>query len=293
MKKKSFLILLLILMLVLPVRAACAKTGGTSANLPAASANNTAGSTEQKGQITFIDDAKRSVVLPASLARIAPSGQMAQIVLLALAPEMLVGISNAWSASAQKYFDPKYYNLPVLGQFYGTKNLDLEQVAKASPQVIIDIGEAKSTIVQDMDAITKQVNIPLCILTLPLIQWGDAYRKMGKLLGKESQAEVLAQYCEQTYKRTQDIMESVGDKNKVKILYCQGNDGLNVLAKGSFHAEVLDLVGNNAAVVQNPSGKGTGNPVDMEQIVLWDPDLILFAPGSYYSQAGTDPAWSN
>ncbi len=89
----------------------------------------------------------------------------------------------------------------------------------------------------------------------------------------------------------QAIMQAVGDENKVKLLYLSGEDGLNVIAKGSFHAEILDMVSDNAAIIENPSSKGTGNPVDMEQIVLWNPDVILFAPGSAYSTVGSDPAW--
>ncbi|MNC49536.1 hypothetical protein D3C75_987220 [compost metagenome] len=45
------------------------------------------------------------------------------------------------------------------------------------------------------------------------------------------------------------------------------------------------------AVVDNPSSKGTGNEVSLEQIVQWKPDVILFAPGSMYGKASADPAW--
>ena len=45
----------------------------------------------------------------------------------------------------------------------------------------------------------------------------------------------------------------------------------------SFHAEIIDQVADNVAVVKDVSSEGTGNPVDMEQIALWDPDVIIFA----------------
>jgi iron complex transport system substrate-binding protein len=45
------------------------------------------------------------------------------------------------------------------------------------------------------------------------------------------------------------------------------------------------------AVVKDISSKGTGNPVDMEQIVLWDPDVIVFAPDSVYSSVAGDKTW--
>ncbi len=64
-----------------------------------------------------------------------------------------------------------------------------------------------------------------------------------------------------------------------------------MLAKDSFHAEIIDQVSNNVAVVDDISSKGTGNPVDMEQILLWNPDVIIFAPGSIYNTVAKDKAW--
>lgn len=247
----------------------------------------------QPQTITFTDSAGRNIELPATINRIAPSGQLAQIVLFAIAPDMFVGITNKWSASAEKFLNTEYYNLPVLGQFYGAQNLNLEEIAKVNPQVIIDIGESKTTIVEDMDGITNQIHIPTIHIEATTATMPQAYRTLGKLLNREKEAEVLAQYCEQTYTKTQDIMRAVGDDKKVKLLYLSGDDGLNVIAKGSFHAEILDMISNNVAVIENPSSKGTGNPVDMEQIVLWNPEVIIFAPGSVYSQVGSDPAWQN
>ena len=50
---------------------------------------------------------------------------------------------------------------------------------------------------------------------------------------------------------------------------------------------------NNLAVVDSPSSKGTGNEVDMEQLMLWNPDVILFAPDSVYASVGDDPLWQS
>jgi iron complex transport system substrate-binding protein len=86
-------------------------------------------------------------------------------------------------------------------------------------------------------------------------------------------------------------MERVGD-DKVSVLYCLGDAGLNVLAASSFHAEVLDYIANNLAVVDDPSAKGSGNETDLEQILLWNPDVILFAPDSVYSSVADDATWS-
>jgi iron complex transport system substrate-binding protein len=253
--------------------------------------NKTAAGNDEK-TIGFTDSAGRQVEVPAKITKIVPSGPLAQIVLFALAPDMLVGVSGEWSAEAEQYLDSKYYNLPVLGQFYGQKgDLNLEEISKADPQVIIDVGESKSSIVEDMDGITEQVGIPAVHIQATTETMGEAYRMLGKLLGKGEEAEVLAKYCDDVYSKTQDIMKKVGEEGKVKLIYCTGGDGLNVLAKTSFHAEIIDLVADNLAVVKDVSSKGAGNPVDMEQIAVWDPDVIIFAPDSVYGSVAGDEAW--
>ena len=110
----------------------------------------------------------------------------------------------------------------------------------------------------------------------------------GTLLGKETEGNTLGEYCDKIYNRTNEIAASV---KKVNLLYCLGDKGENVIAKGSYHAEIIDLLSNNLAVVESPSSKGTGNEVDIEQILKWNPDVILFAPGSVYATVGEDPAW--
>ena len=89
----------------------------------------------------------------------------------------------------------------------------------------------------------------------------------------------------------EDDFRSVNGQIEYLLLYCLGDKGENVIAKGSYHAEIIDLLSNNLAVVESPSSKGTGNEVDIEQILKWNPDVILFAPGSVYATVGEDSAW--
>lgn len=241
--------------------------------------------------IVFTDSTGRKVEVPKNITRIAPSGPLAQIVLFAIAPEMFVGLASEWSPVAEQYLDTKYYNLPVVGQFYGQGELNLEEIAKIDPQIIIDIGESKSSIVEDMDSIQEQLGIPTIHIEASTSTMGEAYRMLGELLGKKDEAEVLAKYCDDVYKNTQDIISKVGEDGKANLVYSVGEDGLNVLAKGSFHAEIIDMVSNNIAVVNDISSKGSGNPVDMEQLILWDPDIIIFAPDGAYSNVVGNETW--
>lgn len=54
---------------------------------------------------------------------------------------------------------------------------------------------------------------------------------------------------------------------------------------------ILDLMTDNQAVVDDPSSKGTGNEVDFEQLMVWDPEVILFAPDSVFETVGDSEEW--
>lgn len=240
----------------------------------------------------FTDSAGREVKLPKNITRIAPSGLLAQIVLFAIAPDALVGLSGQWTDNASQYLNSRYLELPVFGQFYGSGDLNMEAVAAADPQVIIDIGEAKDSIVEDMDSIQEQLGIPTIFAEASLASMSDCYRTLGQVLGTSEEGNALADYCDAIYQNTKDKMDTISDDKKVNLLYCLGDTGTNVIAKGSFHAEVLDLLANNVAVIDDPSSSGSGNEVSMEQLYLWESDMILFAPGSVYDSVGTDSVWT-
>lgn len=238
----------------------------------------------------FTDDCGRETELPADITAIVPSGPLSQIVLLAIAPDLFVGLADKLGASAKGILPENLFDLPYFGQLYGSANLNVEELAAANPQLIIDIGEAKKSVVEDMDDLEKQTGIPSIHIEATLAAMPDAYRKLGSLLGREEKAELLAQFCESVYNRTVSIMDKVGD-NKVNALYVLGEEGLNVLANGSYHAELVDMLTCNLAVVDNPAGKGSGNEITMEQIALWNPEFILFAPGSIYDTVSEQAAW--
>ena len=242
-------------------------------------------------KVVFTDSVGREVEVPAQIEKVAISGPLAQIVLFALCPDKLVGVASAWSKDAEKYLATEYYNLPELGQLYGGKGeLNLETLLASGAEVVIDVGEPKGTIVEDLDGLQEQTGIPFVHITATTESMGEAYRKLGELLGMKDEAEALAAYCDRVYARTMEIAESV---EKRDLLYITGDQGLNVIAQGSYHAEVIDLLSNNLAVVESPSSKGTGNEVDMEQILLWNPDVILFAPGSIYGSVAEMDEWKS
>ena len=241
----------------------------------------------------FTDSTGRTVTLPAEVTRIAVSGPLAQVYIIPIAGDMMVGVSNAFSSEAELYLPEYIINANEIGQLYGGKGeMDLEALLAAAPDVVIDVGETKSSTKEDLQALTEQTGIPFVHVYATVNTAPEAYRMLGQLLGREEQAEELALWCQNTLDRIGALMEKVdADAARKTLLYCLGDAGVNVMAEGSFHADTINTMGKNLAVVDDVVPHGDGNESDLEQIMLWDPEFILFDPASIYDEVGGMEAW--
>jgi iron complex transport system substrate-binding protein len=242
----------------------------------------------------FVDSAGRSVTLPATITKIAPSGAYAQIFLYTLCPEKLLGLSGAFSKKQKAYIDEKYWDLPVFGQFYGKNaTMNFEEIIKVAPDVIIDIGEAKTGIAADMDGIQEQTGIPVIFVEATLQSTADAYDALGKVLGVEERAARLAAFSRETLELARRNAAAIPESERVGVLYGGGEYGLDVAGAGSVHAEVIDAVGaTNVAVLGKVSDAGN-DAVSIEQVLLWNPDAVILAPDSNYDDIFSDKTWAD
>lgn len=274
--KKRWMILVLAVCMTLP---ACARTGNAPEEQPAVRA--------------FTDSTGRTVSVPAEVRRIAVSGPLSQVYVLPLAGDLLVGVSNAFASDAEKYLPDALLELPEIGQLYGGKGeMNLEALLSAAPDVVIDVGETKSGTKDDLDALTEQTGIPFVHIYATVGTAADAYRALGELLGREEQAGALAAWCEETLALMEDLMARVdADGARRSLLFCLGDTGTNVMARGSFHADTINYMGNNLAVIADVVSHGGGNESDLEQIMVWDPDVIIFDYTSIYDDVAGLPEW--
>jgi iron complex transport system substrate-binding protein len=241
----------------------------------------------------FTDSAGREVELPLVIDKIAPSGAYAQIMLLTLCPEKLLGLSAPFSKNQKKYMDETYWDLPVFGQFYGKNaTMNFEEIIKAGPDVIIDIGEEKDGIAADMDGIAEQTGIPVIFVKATLDTTAEAYDALGEILGVGERAAALSGYVREVMDTAAENRAALGAADRTRVLFGNGEYGLEVAGAGSVHAETLDAAGaENVAVLGKISETGR-DEVSIEQVMLWDPDVVILAPDSCYNDIFDDPVWA-
>lgn len=240
----------------------------------------------------FTDSAGREVTLPAQVEKIAPSGPLAQIVLYTVCPDKLAGLASDFSEDAKQYIDEKYWGLPKFGQFYGKNaNLNMEALIAEGPDVIVDIGEAKKTVKEDMDALQEQLNIPVVFVEADLNTMSSAYEMLGELTGEKEQAQKLSQSCDRIMKKAEEVKAGLSDENRKSVYFAIGDDGLHTNAEGSIHARVIEEIGAENAAKVEAASSGGGSEVSFEQLLLWQPDFILADSQKLYDTITSDPVW--
>ena len=237
----------------------------------------------------FVDDAGREVMLDEQIERVVVTGPLGQIAVFAIAPDSLAGLCSAWDSDAMPYINTEKYDLPVIGQIYGGKgNVNLEELMAVGPQVVIDVGEPRGDIVEDLDNLQAQTGLPFVHISAYIDSLDRTYARLGELLGRPDEAKALSDYCADVYARVKALADRA---EKKRLLYVAGEVGLGVIARDSYHSAVIDMLSDNIAVLDHPSSKGTGNEVDLEQILSWNPDVILFSQFGEFETVADDPLW--
>ena len=215
--------------LLLALALLCGSLSGCAKTQPAEPAEPT---------VSFTDSLGRTVEIPQTLTRVAPSGVVASMFLATIAPEYLMTINATPSSSQYPYLDPRLIDLPTTGQMYGSKStLNLESILSSGAQVVIDLGDKKDNMAADLDALQRQIGMPVIFIEADLPHMAAAYRTLGKILsGKEARGEELAAFVEQTISMAEENAAKIQDSERISVLYTSGSSGLNTNAKGSIQA---------------------------------------------------------
>jgi iron complex transport system substrate-binding protein len=264
--------------------------------------NQTAGSPsdDPMANRTIIDDAGRAVSVPGlgALNKIYFTSSTAEIYCYTLAPDLAAGTTYQWTQQELAYLDPVEATLPYLGSTSGGQQLNPEAILGAGVQLLVDVANdaPTQTDISQADDLQEQTGIPVVLYNGALSATANTYRELGTLLGRESQAEQLAEYCENTLQDVQTAVAQVPNDQRVSLYYAEGPDGLSTEPADSTHAQTFQIAGaNNVASVAAVSGKGMSS-VSMEQVLAWNPQVIIAWSTSIQGGASdtipTSPDWS-
>ena len=238
---------------------------------PAQSAEQDA--TQETAETREITDmAGRKVTVPTAenIESVFSAGPVAAIFLYMVVPDKLLGWNYELNDVEKSIILDKYQDLPNFGM---GDAVNYEAVIAANPTIAINSGKINDAMVSDCDALSESLGIPVVAVDNELNNSAEAFRFMGELLGVEDHAEELAQYAEQVFTDI-NVLSDIPEEKKVSVYFGNGEDSLETAPRGSQHAQILDAI-NAVNVADLELGDGSRVQISAEQLLAWDPDVIV------------------
>jgi iron complex transport system substrate-binding protein len=241
---------------------------------------------------SFVDDAGRTVELPARVERVMAAGPPASVLLYTLAPAKMAGWISAPTDEQKQFLAAPYRDLPAHGRITGRGGTaNLESVLALRPDLIIDVGTINETYASLADRVQAQTGIPYVLIDGRFKGTPDTLRKVGRVLGEAERAEKLAQYAAAAMGRLDSHLAALPLDKRPRVYYGRGPNGLETGLAGSINMEVLDAVGATN-VAQSQASGGLAN-VSIEQVLSWNPDVIITLDPAFQKSVRTDPQWAS
>lgn len=226
--------------------------------------------TAETREITDMAGRKVTVPTAENIESVFSAGPVAAIFLYMVAPDKLLGWNYELNDVEKSIILDKYQDLPNFGM---GDAVNYEAVIAANPTIAINSGKINDAMVSDCDALSESLGIPVVVVDNELNNSAEAFRFMGELLGVEDHAEELAQYAEQVFTDI-NALSDIPEEKKVSVYFGNGEDSLETAPRGSQHAQILDVI-NAVNVADLELGDGSRVQISAEQLLAWDPDVIV------------------
>ncbi|WP_321417862.1 iron ABC transporter substrate-binding protein [uncultured Methanomethylovorans sp.] len=246
--------------------------------------------------VQIIDMLGRNLTIPGNISSVIATSPPSTILVYMLAPDEVAGW-NFINSFNHTLMNEKYLNLPVIGGWYGTTTGNYETMISMNPDIVIEgyntQGDVNDTIV------IRQENfgsIPVVAINGSIVfvkKSNPTIEYVGKLLDCEEQADKLINFRSQILNEVNEKINDIPEDERVHVYYAEGSTGLMTDPSGSQHSQVINICGGiNVANCTLTPGNGM-TPVSMEDVIGWNPEVILTADTQFYNSVYSDSLWAN
>lgn len=239
---------------------------------------------------TVRDLAGRTVEIPDRIDRVACLEVLCYPHMFMLGASDRIAAMVETAAPWMRVTNPKVDSIPKLGV-----DADIEEVAAANVTIAVFLYNFRRMLPK-----LNTIGVP-ALVGQPLRQPADVaafaadikamVRLYGRILGGEAEAR-SEEWCAYFDSRTAAVAERLADisrESRIRLYYVRGPQALNTQGRGSYTFWLGEMAGARMVIGAAPlAGRATAS---MEDIVRWDPEVILV--GRQYSPdlVLQDPRW--
>lgn len=244
---------------------------------------------------TITDMAGRKVVIPDRIEKVVALSPPATYMLFAIDPELLAGLNFPLQGDEKRYTVERFKKIPVFGGMVGEgRTINKEVLLKIKPDMAFlwERGNTFSAINAEYERSLRKLGIPTIFMQMDRIQsYPAALLFMGDVLNRRERAKKLNRYAVSALKRVERSLAALPADRRVSVYYAEGVDGLATEGKDSMHTELIPLSGGRNVCRLKPASLMGQERISMEQLLLYDPDVILVKEKICYQQIWNDSRW--
>jgi iron complex transport system substrate-binding protein len=238
----------------------------------------------------FVDAAERYVVVPDRIGRVMTANPAADVLVFVLAPEKLLGWSAPLSRGARAFIPAKFARLPIVGGAVRPNPAETVQVvARMRPDLIIEAGPVTPEAAARAEQVQQQSGVPYLVLDNSIEATPNNLRIIGALLGAAKRGDELAKYTDDAIDALRGRLLIAPADERPIVYYGRGPDGLETGLGGAQAMANIDQAGviNVAARL----GYGELTRVTRDQVIDWNPAIIIAQQRSFYDALLHSTAW--
>jgi iron complex transport system substrate-binding protein len=159
---------------------------------------------------------------------------------------------------------------------------------QARTDLVVDAGSTAETYVSLADRVQQQTGIPYLLLDGRLDAMPASLRVLGKALGDEKRGNLLADYVEKSLQEVKERTSKIKPEDRPRVYYGRGPAGLQTGLAGSINVELLEYLGARNVAAESKGGLAQ---VSLEQVLAWNPEVILTTDPNFYATVWNDARW--
>lgn len=237
---------------------------------------------------TVVDMLGRVVEIPTEINSVICTGNNAlRMVTYLQATELLAGVEETdkgYESSTKRDYAYAHYNsfkdLPVIGKGGGSSYTAYpEEILKVNPDIILTCYVQEAA-----EQLQNETGIPVVSIRSASANFIDeefyeALRLTADILGKETRCRELLEYIDDCKVDLDKRSSAVPDTEKPTV-YTGAVTFSGAHGFAGTYANFGPFMAVNALNVADATGEKSAFDVDLEKVIVWDPDVIFLDPGN-------------
>lgn len=252
----------------------------------------------------LVDMTGRNLNVSTPVNKVLSTSPTTTVIVYMLAPDKLLALNYQTTPEEQEYMPNQYKSLPSVGGWFGAQSGSYEEFISMDPDLVFESvvvskndgkpQHASSFAVLD-DRQNKFGEIPVVAVndSSDIVNFNPTIKFVGKVLGADEKANKLADFNDKVQKEVKYGVSNIPENERVRVYYAEDVDGLQTEPPGAIHGQLIDFCGGKNVADVRMEGKKGQTDVSMEQVLNWNPEVIITTDPVFYENVYKNSNWAS